>query len=114
MINLLLAVWLAWDPSSGAWGYRLYYGPKSGVQSIFEDTGDKTTWQVTGLPVGVPIYFVVRAYNAVGESGPSDEVVWIEPLPTPTPMPTPTATPTPTPSPTATPRPRGHSGKPPK
>jgi hypothetical protein len=90
MINLLLAVWLGWDAVAGALGYRLYYGPEPGVQTVSEDTGEKTTWEVTGLPVEVPIYFVVRAYNSVGESGPSNEVVWIEP------------------------KPRGNSGKPPK
>ena len=90
MINLLVAVWLAWNPSVGAEGYRLYYGPESGMQTIFVDVGNNTTGEITGLPPGVPIYIVARAYIGTLESGPSNEVVWVEP------------------------KQRGNSGKPPK
>ena len=88
MISLFLAVTLAWDPSPtlGA-KYHLYYGPNSGEQTIFEDAGTSTTWEVNNLPPGIPIYFVVRAYIEVGiqkvESGPSNEVVFVQPDPTP-------------------------------
>jgi hypothetical protein len=65
--------------------YRLYYGPNSGQQTIFEDVGTSTTWEVKNLPPGVPIYFVARTYIGVRESGPSNEVVYTQPVPTPTP-----------------------------
>src|SRR4029077_7604881 len=83
--------------------YRLYYGPNSGQQTIFEDTGTSTTWEVKDLPPGVPIYFVARAYIGVSESGPSSEVVYTQPAPTPPPAPTPTPAPTPAPTPSPTP-----------
>jgi hypothetical protein len=102
MIALLLAVWLAWDPVTAVpvQGYRIYYGPTSGQQTISQDVGNQTTGEVRNIPAGSTTYFVVRAYNAVGESGPSNEVLWVEPTPTSTPTPTPTPTPSPTPSPT--------------
>jgi hypothetical protein len=86
MTSLFLAVILAWDPSpTPDVKYRLYYGPNSGQQTIFEDVGTSTTWEVKNLPPGVPIYFVARAYIGVRESGPSNEVVYTQPVPTPTP-----------------------------
>ena len=109
MIALLLAVAFSWDAVTNAFppveGYRIYYGPTSGQQTVFVEAGNNTTGQVTGLPAGSQNYFVVRAYNSVGESGPSNEVVWLEPMPSPTPEPTPVPTPTPTPSPAPTPTP---------
>ena len=101
MTSLFLAVTLAWDPSpTPGVQYHLYYGPISGQQTIFEDAGTKTTWTVKDLPPGIPIYFVARAYieigNQVAESGPSNEVVYTQPVPTPTPPVTPTPTPSPT------------------
>ena len=90
MTSLFLAVILAWDPSpTPGVKYRLYYGPNSGQQTIFEDVGTSTTWEVKNLPPGVPIYFVARAYIGLSESGPSNEVVYTQPVPTPTPAPTP-------------------------
>ena len=88
MTSLFLAVILAWDPSpTPGVKYRLYYGPNSGQQTIFEDAGTSTTWEVKDLPPGVPIYFVARAYIGVSESGPSNEVVYTQPVPTPNPTP---------------------------
>jgi hypothetical protein len=92
-------VTLAWDPSpTPNVNCRLYYGSNSGQQTIFVDAGTSMVAEVKDLPPGIPIYFVVRAYNASGESGPSNEVVYTQPVPTPTPAPTPTPTPSPTPS----------------
>jgi Fibronectin type III domain len=88
MTSLFLALILAWDPSpTPGVKYRLYYGPNSGQQTIFEDDITSTTWEVKNLPPGVPIYFVVRAYIGVQESGPSNEVVYTQSVPTPTPAP---------------------------
>ena len=82
MTSLFLAVILAWDPSpTPGVKYRLYYGPISGQQTIFEHDITSTTWEVKNLPPGVPIYFVVRAYIGVRESGPSNEVVYTQPVP---------------------------------
>jgi hypothetical protein len=68
------SVTLAWDASSGASGYRLYYGTKSGPPySISVDVLNVTTWTVTGLGPGT-YYFAVTAYNASGESSYSNEV----------------------------------------
>lgn len=94
MISLFLAVILTWDPSpTPGVNYRLYYGPTPGQQTTFEDAGTSTTWEVKNLPPGIPIYFVARAYIGVRESGPSNEVVYTQPVPTPTPAPTPNPTP---------------------
>ncbi len=94
---LHLAVWLAWDaPTTGqlpVQGYRIYYGPTSGQQTIFKDVGNVTAGEVTNMPVGVPVYFVCRSYNTMGESAPSNEVVYTQPAPTPTPTPAPTPVP---------------------
>jgi PA14 domain/Fibronectin type III domain/Divergent InlB B-repeat domain len=84
MITLLFAVIFAWDasPTPGV-TYRLYYGPVSGQQTIFIDAGTSLSAEVKDLPQGVPIYFVAKAYNSAGESAPSNEVVYAEPVPTP-------------------------------
>jgi hypothetical protein len=109
MFNLLLAVTLAWNPlaptTPPVQGYRLYYGPNPGAQTVFKDVGNVTAGQITGLPTGVPIYIVCRAYNSTGESGPSNEVVFTQPAPTPTPTPTPIPSPSPSPTPAPTPTP---------
>jgi hypothetical protein len=96
MTSLFLAVILAWNPSpTPGVQYRLYYGPNSGQQTIFEDAGTSTVWEVKNLSPGIPIYFVVSAYIGALESGPSYEVVYTQPVPTPTPAATPAPTPTP-------------------
>jgi hypothetical protein len=93
MISLFLAVILTWDPSpTPGVHYRLYYGPNPGQQTIFENAGTSTTWEVKNLPPGIPIYFVARAYIGERESGPSNEVVYTQPVPTPTSAPTPNPT----------------------
>ena len=59
------------------------------------DVCTATTAEVKDLPPGIPIYFVAKAYIGLLESGPSNEVVYTQPVP-PTPAPTVTPTPTPT------------------
>jgi hypothetical protein len=98
------AVSLAWDAVTqvAVDGYRIYYGPTSGQESIALDVGNVTTGEVKNLPPGVRIYFVLRAYKGLVESLPSNEVSYVKPVPTQ--MPTPTPAP-PTPDPTLTPQP---------
>jgi hypothetical protein len=67
---------LAWDPSPDPMvvGYVVYYGTAPGSYSHSADVGNQTSHLVTGLPVGVSHYFVVRAYTASGLlSDPSNE-----------------------------------------
>jgi hypothetical protein len=67
MTSLFLAVTLAWNPSpTPGVQYRLYYGPIAGQQTIFEDAGTKTTWEVKNLTPGIPIYFAARACIKIG------------------------------------------------
>ena len=71
------SVTLAWDPNTDGTttGYKLYWGPQSGVYTASLDVGNATTRQITGLTDGAPYYFIVRAYNSARvESGPSVEV----------------------------------------
>ena len=74
-VALAADVTLAWNASSGADGYRLFsreQGQSYNYSSPdWEGTG--TTGTVTGLAQGTTYYFVVRAYNAHGESGDSNE-----------------------------------------
>jgi len=70
-------VTLAWDPSEGeVKGYRIYYGTQSHNYTMSVDAGNVTQFTVSGLDEGKTYYFVVRAYNEVGESGDSNEVTW--------------------------------------
>jgi len=66
---------LAWDASSGADGYRLFYredGQSYNYSSPdWEGTG--TSGTIYGLDDLTTYHFVVRAYNSEGESGNSNE-----------------------------------------
>jgi PKD repeat protein len=69
---------VAWDPVSGAAGYRVYYGTTSGttsgIYSTNVDAGSQTTSTVQGLADGGTYYFAVQAYNGTTTSGYSNEV----------------------------------------
>ncbi len=64
---------LSWTAPGGAnvVGYRVYYGTASGSyrQALGAglDTGNGTTYVVTGLPRGYMYYFAVTAVAAGGE-----------------------------------------------
>jgi hypothetical protein len=81
------SVSFAWDPSpsQNVVGYRLYYGPTPGMQTVFVDAGLKTS-ETVDIPPG-KYYFVARAYNAMGESAPSNEVEYVQTASVPTPTP---------------------------
>ena len=55
-------VTLAWGPSAGATGYRLYYGLASQDYDTVLDTGPATGAGVDGLTVGLTYYFAATAY----------------------------------------------------
>ena len=74
---------VGWDPSADpvVVGYRVSFGSRSGVYTADIDTGTQTIQQVPNLTPGTAYYFVVRAYDAVGNmSGPSQEVMGVAPL----------------------------------
>ncbi len=73
---------LTWDavPVPNVGGYRVYSGTAPGTysQSFGQglNTGNVTTYEVTGLSSGIRYYFVVTAFDTTGhESGFSNEVV---------------------------------------
>lgn len=77
---------VAWDPSTdpNVVGYKVAYGVQSGVYATEVDTGTQTAYQVAGLTSGVTYYFIVRAYDRVGNlSAPSQEVMGVAPLSSP-------------------------------
>lgn len=74
------AVTLAWDPSTGATGYRLSYGDASGAYTKILEVGPATQAVVSGLTPGVTYYFAATAYNAVAESDFSNEVSYRVPV----------------------------------
>jgi PKD repeat protein len=71
----LVDVTLAWDASSGADGYRLFYR-EDGQNYNYSSPdweGPGTTCTIYGLSDTTTYHFVVRAYNAYEESGDSNE-----------------------------------------
>jgi hypothetical protein len=73
---------LTWESSSGdVEGYRIHYGTKSGQPSSMKDVGNVTEYPLSGLPLveKQTYYLTTTAYNAAGESGNSNEVIWTAP-----------------------------------
>jgi hypothetical protein len=73
-------VGLTWDPSAGAAGYRVYYGPQGGAYDPTPLWSGFGTEAEVDVPDCAAWEFVVTAYNAAGESGYSNPVVtWPRP-----------------------------------
>lgn len=70
------AVTLEWNKSTGAEGYKVYYGTETGKYGEPVDVEDKlkTVLDEEHLTYGTKYYFVVTAYNDAGESKYSNEV----------------------------------------
>ncbi|MBX3326709.1 MAG: fibronectin type III domain-containing protein [Nitrospira sp.] len=68
------SVTLKWNASNGTLGYRLYIGSRSNSYQQVADVGLLTTSMVSNLSGDTTYYFVVTAYNSVGESCASNEV----------------------------------------
>jgi hypothetical protein len=70
---------LAWNPSShaGVVGYRIYYGPASGIYTHVVSVGNVTNAVVSGLAEAARYYFTATAVDALGlESSPSNEMTY--------------------------------------
>ena len=69
---------LAWDASSGADGYRLFYREDGHIYNYGSPDweGTATTCTVFGLDESKTYHFVVRAFNEYVESGDSNEATW--------------------------------------
>jgi len=81
------AVTLTWQASAGATGYNIYMGSPDCTSVTFVTITTGTSIQVTDLTNGTPYCFVVRAYNADGESGPSNQATATPMLPLSPPQP---------------------------
>lgn len=64
---------LAWNPSVGATGYLVHYGTARGQYVSVFDVGNQTTATFRPPVANQLYYFVVKAYNASGQSVPSNE-----------------------------------------
>jgi hypothetical protein len=73
---------VAWDASSdpAVAGYKVSMGTRSGVYTVIVDAGTQTTEQFNNLTAGATYYFVVQAYDRLGNlSPPSAEVAGVAP-----------------------------------
>jgi hypothetical protein len=74
-------IMLDWEPSQSATGYKVYRGESPGQYTWSIDVNGATTTAMDGLPDCTLSYFATTAYNAVGESGYSNEVAsWARPV----------------------------------
>ena len=76
---------LRWDapPAGNVTGYIVYYGEQSGSRVYHSNVGNVTLFPnfntVLPLQPGVEYFFIIRAYNGVGESLDSNEVSFTVP-----------------------------------
>jgi hypothetical protein len=72
------AINVAWDPSAGASGYYVFYGTTPGQYSGYIDVGNRTSTQFVPPVANQVYYFTIKAYNAAGQSAPSNEAAaWV-------------------------------------
>jgi len=64
----------AWNPSTGATGYRLHYGATSGSYTSTVDVGGTTQTSLASVPDCTTQYYALTAYNSAGASGFSNQV----------------------------------------
>lgn len=64
---------LTWQAVPGATGYAVRYGTTSGSYLTRVDAGTATSLTLTGLTNNQRYFFVISAYNAAGDSLPSNE-----------------------------------------
>src|SRR5262245_8625107 len=67
---------LQWNPNvePDVAGYKVYREPTPGVYDTTIDVGRVTRFTDPSLSDLTPYYYAVTAYNAAGESSPSNEV----------------------------------------
>jgi hypothetical protein len=71
---------LVWDASAGATGYKVYSRSDSGEYGAGTNVGNTTQTTYLAMADCTATVFAVKAYNAAGESGFSDEVsTWPRP-----------------------------------
>lgn len=70
-----ITITLAWDPSDGATGYKIYSGLESGVYQWSVDVGDVLIYTTSEIiAFGYTYYFAATAYDDTEESDYSNEV----------------------------------------
>lgn len=77
------SVTLKWDGVTQATGYKVYYGTSTGAKTANINVGNVTQYTVPNLQSGSRYYFQATAYNALTESGYSNEVNAVVPLDAP-------------------------------
>jgi len=82
---------LAWDASEGATGYKIYYQAQGTTDrySVIVESGTQQEMEPLNMLPGVTYEIYATAFNSVGESGPSNTVVYTTPefIPTDNPAP---------------------------
>jgi PKD repeat protein len=73
------------DSSSSTTGYKVYYGTASRTYTNSIDVGNTTSYTVPNLTAGTNYYFATTAYCASTESGYSNEIQYMPPVPPPPP-----------------------------
>ncbi len=71
------SVTVSWDANTenDLAGYRIYYGESSGNYNNYVYAGNKTSFQISGLEVGIRHFFAVTSIDFIGnESAYSNEV----------------------------------------
>ncbi|MFN0126428.1 MAG: fibronectin type III domain-containing protein [Verrucomicrobiales bacterium] len=80
-----VSILLSWDANTEAEldGYRVRHGEASGVYGEALDVGNVTEVVLPGMEAGTTYYFVVTAYNTLGEEGPPSDEISFTPTITP-------------------------------